>query len=66
MEGAGKGNGKEAALGETLVSPYINPPSQSAYPVWLLPATLTNSFSLGKFKYSKTLYYFLDTEAWSS
>jgi len=35
MEGAGKGNGKEAALGETLVSPYINPTSQSAYSVWL-------------------------------
>ena len=47
MEGAGKGNGKEAALGETLVSPYINPTSQSAYPVWILPTTLTNSFSLG-------------------
>ena len=27
--------GKEAAVIETLVSPYINPTSQSAYPVWL-------------------------------
>ena len=40
MEGAGKGNRKEAALGETLVSPYINPTSQSAYSVWLLPPSL--------------------------
>ena len=54
MEGAGK----EAAVRETLVSPYINPTSQSAYPVWLLPATLTNSFSLGKFKYSKPYIIF--------
>ena len=36
---------KKLLLGKHLYLTYINLPSQSAYPVWLLPSTLTNSFS---------------------
>ncbi len=32
MEGAGKGNRKEAALGETLVSPLYKPPQPECLP----------------------------------
>ena len=53
-----EGAGKEAAVRETLVSPYINPTSQSAYPVWLCLPHSSKVLVLGKFKYGKP-YIFL-------